>query len=209
MSMPRKADAALHLRRRAVQLTAQGRRQVEVAGLLNVSVRSIQRWRDTWVAGGDGELAHLSERHSGGRPPKLDAVQTRQVLAWLDRDPGEFGFPTQWWTAPRIASLIERRFGISMNKRYLNDWLRRHDITPQMPEQSARERDQERIDGWVRWQWPRIKKRRPTCTRRSVLPMNPASGWRLWPAEARPGAATRRRCASEPNSATRCRSRRR
>lgn len=190
MSMPRKAQAALHLRRRAVQLIAQqGRRQVEVARLFDVSVRSIQRWRDAWAAGGEQELAATSARHSGGRPPKLDEAQARQVLSWLDQDPSEFGFATQWWTAPRVAALIEQRLGVSMNKRYLNDWLTRHGVTPQMPEPMARERDQRMIDAWVRWRWPRIKKRSQTYTQPSVFLMNPAFCWVRWRGAARRGAA--------------------
>lgn len=175
--MPRKADALLHLRRRAVQLIAQGRRQVEVAQLLDVSVRSIQRWGEAWFTGGEQELMALSQRHSGGRPPKLDQAQTQQVLSWVDQDASAFGFATQWWTAPRLAALIEQRLGVSMNKRYLNDWLARHGITPQKPEPQPRERNQQMIDAWVRWQWPRIKKRPQSFMQPLVLRTNPAFCW--------------------------------
>jgi transposase len=179
MSMPRKAEAASYLRRRAVELVSRGRRQIDAARLLDVSVRSVQRWLDVWDRRGDAGLSALADRSGcGGRPPKLDARQVRQVLSWLEHDPSEFGFLTEWWTAPRVAALIEQRLGVSMNKRYLNDWLGDHGVTPQVPEQSARERDQGLIDAWLRWQWPRIKKRPGTCTRRSDLPTNPASCWR-------------------------------
>lgn len=82
------------------------------------------------------------------------------MLAWLDRSPCAFGFATERWTAPRVAALIERDMGVSMNHRYLNDWLARRGITPQVPETVARERDQTLIDAWLRYAWPRAQNRR-------------------------------------------------
>jgi transposase len=45
-----------------------------------------------------------------------------------------------------------------MNHRYLNHWLRRHGITPQIPPTQPAERDQDLIDAWVHWKWPAIKR---------------------------------------------------
>src|SRR6266498_916262 len=71
-------------------------------------------------------------------------VCSSDLLNWLSHaSPCDFGFVTERWTAPRVALLIERRFGVRMNHRYLNDWLRhRGGITPQVPERRPRERDQ-------------------------------------------------------------------
>src|SRR5258708_4581671 len=128
MSMPRKADAAIYLRQRAVTLLAAGHRQKKVASILAVSVRSLQRWNAISRAGGEPALAAIANPVRAGRPPKLGAQQRNRVLSWILRDPIEFGFPTSWWTAPRLADLIHRQFGVSMNHRYLNDWLRRHHV---------------------------------------------------------------------------------
>jgi transposase len=70
---------------------------------------------------------------------------------------------TERWTAPRLAFLIERSFGIRLHPRYVNQWLTNHGVTPQIPERQPRERNQALIDAWTRYQWPRIKKRRVTC----------------------------------------------
>jgi hypothetical protein len=45
-----------------------------------------------------------------------------------------------------------------MNHRYLNDWLRRRGVTPQIPGKVARERDEAAIRWWVATVWPRIKR---------------------------------------------------
>jgi transposase len=179
MSMPRKADAADYLRRRAIALLGQGHKQCRIASLLGVSVRSIRRWTRIWQKGGAAGLASLAMPLRRGRPPKLSEPLTKQVLLWIDRDPIEFGFPTSWWTAPRLADLIDRRLGVSMNHRYLNDWLRRHHVSPQIPEAQPAERDQIRIDAWVRWQWPSIK--RQVQTLHATLGFTDETGYLLSP----------------------------
>jgi transposase len=88
----------------------------------------------------------------------LTAEQASQVLMWLDQSPTQFGFPTERWTAPRVAELIRRSFGVEMNHRYLNAWLSARGITPQIPERVPRERDDDLIKWWVEHEWPRLKK---------------------------------------------------
>ena len=177
--MPRKADAAAYLRQRAVGLLQTGHRQNKVAGMLGVSVRSLQRWNSVWQKGGERALAAVDTLGSPGRPPKLAPAQTQEVLSWISRDPTEFGFATSWWTAPRLAELIHSRFGVLMNHRYLNDWLHRQGVTPQVPESQPAERNQDLIDAWVRWQWPGIK--RQVCDLHATLGFTDETGFLLSP----------------------------
>jgi transposase len=169
--MPRMADALAHLRRLAIRRVDEGRTPVEVARFLGVTDRSVRRWLAARRSGGD---AALQGRPHSGRPPKLTEDRAIQVLSWLNMSPCDFGFPTQRWTAPRVAELISREFGLRMNHRYLNEWLLRRGITPQIPKRIPRERDDDAVRRWVRNVWPRIKKKRANWTRISFLPMKPA-----------------------------------
>lgn len=173
--LPRTAEVLERVRLLAMLRLADGWTQQEVAEFLDISTRSVRRWRQRFRRAGEAGLACPPGR---GRPPKLDDEQVGQVLSWLDRRACDFGFATDRWTAPRVTELIERRFGVRLNHRYLNDWLRRHGITPQMPQRQPRERDDARVDAWVAHQWPRIKKRSATCTRPSDLPTKAGSCWR-------------------------------
>lgn len=159
MRQPWTAASLVPMRRLAVETVLNGDPLGEVAESCGVSPRTLQRWVRAWKQHGEPGLANQPRP---GRPRKLDEVQTQQILAWLDRSPSEFGFVTERWTASRLVLLIEQRFGIHMNFRYLSDWLRRHGVTPQMPEQQARERDEPLIRAWLQHQWPRIKKRPAT-----------------------------------------------
>lgn len=157
MESPRTAASLEFVRRLAIDCLNAGAAPVEVADLLRVSERSVWRWL---AAARADPAAGLNAKPGRGRPPKLSATQAGEVLGWFERSPCDFGFPTERWTAPRVAAQIARRFGVSMNPRCLNDWLRRHRITPQIPETRPRERDPVRLRAWLAQRWPRIKKTR-------------------------------------------------
>ena len=149
------------VRELAVNAVLGGVPPAEAAEMLGVGERSVWRWLGAWRRAGD---AGLETAPRSGRPPKLTGAQAAQVLGWLDRSATEFGFVTERWTARRVGSVIGRRFGVRMNVRYLNDWLRRRRISPQVPETRPRERDPAAIAAWVADLWPRIKKRSSPAT---------------------------------------------
>jgi len=149
----------------------QGHTPLQVAGLLDVSERSIRRGSILCRTAGE---AALKDRSATGRPTKLDEDQVQLVLSWLRLSPGSLGFATEQWTAVRVAELIERELGVHFHPRYLNQWLSRHDITPQIPTQSPQERDEKSITRWVQHTWPRIKKKRSSWTQAWFSPMKQA-----------------------------------
>jgi transposase len=153
---PHGTGAELERRRRlAVRRVRSGYTQEEVADFFDVRLRSVERWMQAYREQG---LAGLKAKPATGRPPKLSAAQERQVLRWFRRSPREFGFPTELWSAPRVAQVIQRKFRKKFHPRYLNQWLARRRITPQKPERQARERDQRKVRRWLREELPRIKK---------------------------------------------------
>jgi len=156
--VPRMALAPQQRRRLAVTLSLDGEPAEQVAELVQVSQRSIWRWLGAYRRHGESGLV---TRPGQGRPPKLSARQRQQVIDWVTTGSAcDFGFVTDRWTAPRLAWLIEDRWGVRMNHRYLNDWLWRHGrLTPQVPQRRAVERDEGVIGQWVARQWPEIKKR--------------------------------------------------
>ena len=80
--------------------------------------------------------------------------------------PTKHGFPTDLWTAKRVAELIRTKLGVEFNPNYLREWLTKRNYTPQKPARKAKQRDPEAIAGWLKKDWPRIKKtlggRKPT-----------------------------------------------
>jgi transposase len=155
MILPRMALSAVELRKLAVTMSLRGDAPEHIADVLEVDRSSVWRWLKRWREQGPTGLLTTPGQ---GRRPKLTDRQGRQVLAWLDKSPCDFGFATERWTAPRVAAVIERSFGVHMNHRYLNDWLHRRGITAQVPERRPRERNEQTIRHWVSEDWSRLKK---------------------------------------------------
>ena len=156
MSTTRSAQELENRRRLAVARVNEGYSQAEVARFLGVNVRSVRTWVADYRDKGEAGLAAST---APGQAPKLTPQQGQLVLGWLAKDATEFGFATELWTAPRVAQLIGKTFGVKYHPRYLNEWLTARGITPQKPRRVPRERDQVEIDRWVAEELPRIKKK--------------------------------------------------
>jgi transposase len=134
-----------------IQRVAEGYSTQEVADFLGVDPSTVRRWliadRCRCPVSGPGP----------GRPAKLTSTQEKVVLRWLSDPPTEHGFPTDLWSAARLAQLIEQAFDTRFNPDYLGTWLRQRGYTPQKPRRVPRERDDEAIARWLAQDWPRIK----------------------------------------------------
>ena len=145
-------------RRRAIELLRQGNGPGVVGRMLGVNRRSVRRWQALFRRKGS---AALTARPASGRPPRLAERQKRKLERTLLRGAQAAGYETDLWTCPRVAEVIDRRFGI----RYHVDHVCRllHDLgwSPQKPQRKAVQRDEVAIRRWIKEQWTAIKKKRP------------------------------------------------
>ncbi|MGW6159753.1 helix-turn-helix domain-containing protein, partial [Streptomyces sp. NPDC055144] len=82
------------VRMEAVAMFAAGRGSTDIAKELRVSVRSVQRWRQTWrAAGQDG----VRSRGPASRP-KLSESRFTVLEEELAKGPVAHGWPDQRWT---------------------------------------------------------------------------------------------------------------
>lgn len=152
--------AALEATRRlAVQQVSGGLAQTAVAQVLGVHPVTVAKWMARHRARGEQGLA---AKPTPGRPRFLTPAQDRQVRRWLAGKPTAHGFPTDLWTARRVAELIRRRFGVGFHPNYLREWLTKRGYSPQRPARRARQRNEAAIAHWVANDWPRIQKKRGT-----------------------------------------------
>lgn len=153
----RTPGTAAELERRrhlAVERLGEGYSAQEVAEFLGVHIRTVFHWQAlSKKKGGKG----LKAKPPPGRPRKLSASQERTVLGWFRKNPRSFGFATELWTARRVAQVIERKWGVQFNPRYLNAWLADRAITPQKPQRVPREADPDAIELWRSRDWPRLQ----------------------------------------------------
>lgn len=170
---PSGSPHALEQRRlKAIALLKEGWQPVEVARRLGVDRRSVRRWRAAFEQQG---RAGLKAKPVPGRPLKLDVEARRKLEQRLLEGPRACGYDTDLWTCPRVAALIRREFHVTYHVDHIGRLLRSLGWTPQKPTRKARERDEERIQGWTREHWPRVKKTPPDAVRGSSSSTSPDS----------------------------------
>lgn len=96
-------------RRQAVALSQQGLGPTPIARTLKTTPQSVCRWLRAYRRGGPDAL---TAKPVPGRPVKLTVRQRRALVAALLKGAAACGFPTDLWTSPRIAQLIEQRYGV-------------------------------------------------------------------------------------------------
>jgi transposase len=143
-------------RLKAGRLFAQGCSQAEVARQLKVSRQSASRWYHAWQGGGQEALRGADRT---GRKRRLSGEDLCQLETCLLEGARVHGYDTDLWTLKRIAQLIRRRFKVSYHPGHVWKLLGQLGWSCQRPERRARERNEAAIRRWLRYRWPRIKKR--------------------------------------------------
>jgi transposase len=148
---------------RAVSAVLEGETQAAVARSFGIHSVTVAKWMARHRQ--EGEMG-LKAKPTPGRPRFLTPKQDQLVRTWLSQKPTMHGFPTDLWTARRVAELIRRHFGIDFHPNYLRAWLTQRGYSPQRPIRRARQRNEVVIAHWVANDWPRIQKKRakPTPT---------------------------------------------
>ncbi len=142
-------------RRRGARLLAAGKAQAEVARRVGVSRQSVSRWEKAREQGG---MEALRRPKRFGRPRRLSDAQCEELVQQLKAGALAGGFPTELWTLPRIATLIERRFAVSLAQSSVWRLLRDLGWSVQRPSGQARERNEPAIATWKARRWPNLKK---------------------------------------------------
>jgi len=154
----RRDPAFLEARRlEAARLFTAGVSQAEVARKLGVVPSSANRWYQAWQQHGQ---AGLARRGPPGPKPRLSRQQLRQLEQLLLAGPLAAGYASDLWTLPRIAKLIQQRFGIKYHPGHVWYLLRGLGWSCQKPSKRAKERDEKAIRRWLGRDWPRIKRGR-------------------------------------------------
>src|SRR5579872_5417893 len=96
------------LRQAAIGLFEKDLSNAEIARRLGVSRKTIVGWRQLYAAQGACGL----QLKPAGLPRRINEAQLQQVAEALLQGPQAHGYPTQLWTLPRIADLIEKLTGV-------------------------------------------------------------------------------------------------
>jgi len=155
----RPPDAQAELRRTAVRLVAEGRSQVEVAGLLGVSREAVGNWLAAHRRGGERAL---DVRRRGRRPghTKLTEAQQQKIAGLIcGKNPDQLKLPGFLWTRALVRDLIAQRFGVEVGEDTAGRYLRAWGFSPQKPMRRAYEQSDEAVRRWLEERYPEIETR--------------------------------------------------
>lgn len=145
-------------RLRAIRLLQEGHPPVEVARIVGCDRRSVRRWKASYRQRGK---RGIQAQPVPGRPLKLDATDRKALERVLLRGAQAYGFPSDLWTCPRVAQVIQDRFGVQYHVDHIGRLLHALGWSLQKPHRRAVERDEKAIQRWIQKEWPKIKKTPP------------------------------------------------
>jgi transposase len=146
------------VRARGLALLAEGKKPKEVAEILGVTRRSVNRW--------DHDARHPKKKKKATRPPgrprKLSEKQVKRLEKALDKGAYAFGYAGDYWTLDRISQVIWQLFGVRYETSAVWYVMQRMGWSNQRPQRQPFHRDDEVIELWKKEELPRIKKVSPT-----------------------------------------------
>lgn len=144
-------------RRAAIRLLRRGARQRDVADRLGVTREAVRRW---WQAYESGGVAAIKAKPRGGPKRKVsEAALKKELPRTLLQGAEANGFTNDLWTLDRIATVIERDFGVRYSVGHT--WRLLHHVlgwSCQKPQRKALERDEEMVRAFLMREWPDLKK---------------------------------------------------
>ena len=153
-------SARIELRKQALALRADGATLAEISEITGYKVPYLS----TMLRALSADPNQTSVVPRGGRPKAsgraLTLQQERQVQDWVCRRcPDQLQLPFALWTRKAIQMLVAQKCGVKLSIRGVGEYLTRWGYTPQKPIRRAYERTEEKVQAWLRTEYPRIKQR--------------------------------------------------
>lgn len=142
-------------RLRAVELHKAGKKQSEIAEILDVSKGAVSQWLKKYREQGIESLYYVKI------PRRVCALSTAQVenIVGIVLDGAEnYGFSGDVWTAPRVKDVIKTECGIEYTTRHVGRLLKKWGFSRQKPASCAIQKNGDSVREWRDTQWPEIKK---------------------------------------------------
>lgn len=160
----------LHLRREAIKaqeprvaqrfhaiaLSIEGQTTSEIAQSLKVHRSSVPLWIEQWNK--EREVG-LLEGQRAGRPASLTSKQREQLQDILDSGPVAYGLETGIWTSPVIRRVIAEEFSVDYHPGHVRKLLKGLGYSVQRPTTRLVQADPVEKSRWVRYTYPRLKKK--------------------------------------------------
>ena len=152
------SHAALEeIRIRAVLQVEAGESPEVVIKALGLDRTCIYRWISAYQHGG---LDALRAKALEGRPCKLNGEQIQKLYSIIVRNsPLQFRFAYALWTCGLIREVIRKEFGVGLSEVSVWRLLKKLGLSPQKPLFRAYQQDPQKVETYLKEEYPKIKKR--------------------------------------------------
>ena len=148
------------VRKTAIKLIKNGKKQKEVAALFGVRPTSVSEWNKNYKMHGIRGLK-ANKRGVKSEDKKLLTIeQEKQIQKMIiDKMPDQLKLDFALWTRKAVKELVEREFGIILAITTMGDYLRKWGFTPQKPKKRAYEQCPKAVQNWLENEYPKIKEK--------------------------------------------------
>lgn len=157
-------DTQEALRKRAIKLVVVDFKTVkEAAHAVGVLRTSVYRWLTAYRVKGEAGLVKKRRGRRAGDQPRLSALQCKIIQRFItDKCPEQLKMPFALWTRQSVQHLINHCFGIKLAESTVGAYLRSWGYTAQKPLRRYYERQPQRIEKWLKEEYPAIVSRAKT-----------------------------------------------
>lgn len=133
----------------------QGQSPEEVIKTFGLHRSSIYKWLKTYDESG---LDALRSTKAKGPEPKLNKRQKVRLAKYLMKSSLQLRFEFALWTIEMIATVIERKFGVSYSLVQVGRILKEIGFSWQRPIERAYQQDPTKVEKWLNTDYPAIKR---------------------------------------------------
>ena len=147
----------------------------EIADIWGISLRTLYNWRNNFLAKG---MRSFAARRKKGHPARLSEAQKQELKQLVLDGPEQAGFSRGTWTSAMIQEIIEKKYKVSYNRRYVCDLLKQIGVSYQKGKYISDQYDSKERILWKNETWPNLLER--AKRENAVILFEDEVGFALW-----------------------------
>jgi len=150
-------QALEYMRLQSIKLYKQGKKISEISEFFGVTIDAVYKWIRKYKQNGKDSLRMKKAK---GAEPKITKNEAKRLIKLIEKSAINYGFEIPLWDCKKIKQVIKSKFGKDIH--FSNVWrmLVKLGFSPQKPEKMALERNQRKVNKWIREVWPDIEEQR-------------------------------------------------